>query len=109
MNRAIVIGATSGIGRETAKKLAKNGYAVGLTGRRKDRLMKLRRSITTNTFIKVIDVCKTNEAIELLKELIDEMGGLDLIVICSGIVRPNYELNWDKEKEKYIFLEDDVF
>ncbi len=27
MNRAIVIGATSGIGRETAKKLAENGYA----------------------------------------------------------------------------------
>lgn len=99
MNRAIVIGATSGIGRETAKKLAENGYEVGLTGRREERLMELQRSITTKTFIKGIDVCKTDEAIELLKELISEMGGLDLIVICSGIVRPNYELNWDKEKE----------
>ncbi|WP_411682376.1 SDR family NAD(P)-dependent oxidoreductase [Clostridium thailandense] len=99
MKRAIVIGATSGIGKETAKKLAENDYIVGLTGRREDRLMELQKSIITKTFIKRIDVCRTDDAIELLKELIFEMGGLDLIVICSGIVRPNYEVNWDKEKE----------
>lgn len=99
MKKAIVIGATSGIGKETAKKLAENGYEVGLAGRRKERLIELQKSIITKTFIKVIDVSRTTESIVLLKELIEEMNGLDLIVICSGIVRPNYELNWSKEKE----------
>lgn len=99
MKKAIVIGATSGIGKETAKKLAKNGYEVGLAGRREERLMEIQNSITTKTFIKKIDVSKTDEAIDLLKNLIKEMGGLDLIVICPGIVRPNIELNWNKDKE----------
>lgn len=99
MKKAIVIGATSGIGKETAKKLAKNGYEVGLAGRREELLMEIQKSITTKTFIKKIDVSKTDEAIYLLKNLIKEIGGLDLIVICSGIVRPNIELNWNKDKE----------
>lgn len=99
MQKAIVIGATSGIGMEAAKKLAQNGYIVGMAGRREERLHELQKSIKTETFIKRIDVTETDKSIELLKELIEEMGGLDLIVICSGIVRPNYELDWDKEKE----------
>lgn len=99
MKKAIVIGATSGMGKEIAKELAENGYIVGLAGRREERLIELQKSIPTKTFIKRIDVCKTDNATELLKELIKEMEGLDLIIISSGVVRPNYELNWDKEKE----------
>ncbi|WP_252976964.1 SDR family NAD(P)-dependent oxidoreductase [Clostridium acetobutylicum] len=70
-----------------------------MTGRRKERLINLQKSIKTKTFIKQIDICKPNMAIELLKELIDELGGLDLIVISSGIVRPNLELSWSNEEE----------
>lgn len=99
MYKAIVIGATSGIGKETAKKLAKEGYIVGITGRREERLVELQKSIETKTYIKTMDVTQTDEAIKLLEELINEMEGLDVIVICSGIVRPNYELQWEKEKE----------
>lgn len=98
MKNAIVIGATSGIGKETAKKLAQNGYILGIVGRREERLIELQKSIKTKTFIKRIDVSKTDEAIKLLKELILEMGSLDVIVICSGIVKPNFELDWEKDK-----------
>jgi len=99
MQKAIVIGATSGIGMETAKVLAANGYIVGMAGRREERLIELQKSIPGRTFIKTIDVCDTDKAIELFNQLVNEMGGLDVIVICSGIVRPNYEIDWQKEKE----------
>ncbi len=39
MKKAIVIGATSGMGRELAKILAENNYMVGLTGRRDQLLL----------------------------------------------------------------------
>jgi short-subunit dehydrogenase len=45
MNRAIVIGASSGIGKELAVVLSRNGYAVGLTGRRTDLLEELKRNL----------------------------------------------------------------
>ena len=38
MKKAIIIGATSGLGKELAKLLAKNDYLVGITGRRTELL-----------------------------------------------------------------------
>jgi short-subunit dehydrogenase len=38
MKKAIVIGATSGIGKELAKLLVNNGYKVGITGRKTELL-----------------------------------------------------------------------
>jgi short-subunit dehydrogenase len=40
MKKAIIVGATSGIGNELAKILVENGYLVGITGRRKPELEK---------------------------------------------------------------------
>jgi short-subunit dehydrogenase len=99
MQKAIIIGATSGIGMETAKILAANGYIVGMAGRREERLAELQKSIDGQSYFKRIDVSNTEEAVQLFNELVCEMGGLDVVVICSGIVRPNYELDWQKEKE----------
>ncbi len=41
MKKAIVIGSSSGIGKELAILLSKNGYKVGITGRRKNKLEKI--------------------------------------------------------------------
>lgn len=78
--KAIVIGATSGMGRQVAKLMANDGYDVGLVGRRQDLLDSLQKEISTLTYAKVIDVTN-NKAEELLAGLINEMGGLDLILI----------------------------
>jgi len=98
MKKAIVIGATSGIGRELAKILSLNNYVVGMAGRRTELLSNLQREIS-GSYIKRIDVTKLEEAITLLKELIQEMGGMDLIVISSGVGFINPELVWKQEKE----------
>lgn len=99
MKKAIVIGATSGIGRELAKLLSQNSYIVGLVGRRFDLLSELQREISTKTYIKRIDVAQTTEAMSLLEELIREMGGMDIVVISSGVGFINPDLNWEQEKE----------
>ena len=58
MKKAIVIGATSGIGKELAKLLADNGYKVGITGRRTELLEEL-QSVSSNFHIKTLDVTET--------------------------------------------------
>ena len=98
MKKAIIIGATSGIGRELAKILSLNNYVVGMAGRRTELLSNLQRAIS-GSYIKRIDVTESEEAITLLKELIQEMGGMDLIVIGSGVGFINPELVWKQEKE----------
>lgn len=98
--KAIVIGASSGIGREVAKTLAHHGFELGMVGRRTHLLENLQQEISTKGYIKTIDISKTDEAITLLKELITEMGGLDLIVIMAGAYAqfdPNRE--WESTKK----------
>lgn len=51
MKKAIVIGATSGIGRELTKILAENNYIVGLTGRRAELLRELQKEITSESYV----------------------------------------------------------
>ena len=83
MLKAIIIGATSGIGRELAKLMADEGYSVGVAGRRLELLQSLQKEFPDKIYIKRIDIALPS-AIELLKELIAEMGGADIIVISSG-------------------------
>lgn len=80
-NRAIVIGASSGMGREVAKLLAADGYIVGLSARRLDLLKQVQQEIPTTSYVKQIDASKPEEAIHNLQELINQIGGLDLLII----------------------------
>lgn len=98
MKKAIVIGATSGIGLELARLLAKAGYVVGAAGRREGLLRQLQDEFPGKIHIKVIDVVKP-EAMGLLKALIADTGGADLVVISSGTGFINGELAWAREKE----------
>jgi short-subunit dehydrogenase len=78
--KALIVGATSGIGKQLAYLLAKDGYQVGVVGRRKEKLKELEETISTKVWTKSIDVSK-EEASEQIKDLIQEMGGVDLAVI----------------------------
>ena len=60
MKKAIVIGATSGIGLEVARLLAERGYIVGVAGRRVDRLEEIVKSNENIKAYRQIDV--TDEA-----------------------------------------------
>ena len=109
MKRAIVMGATSGIGKEVALLLAKKGWQVGIAGRRVDRLKEVMRQLPCldNTYnndcggivcYKQIDVTST-QAPGLLSELIADLGGMDLYFHSSGIGWQNNHLDIKKELE----------
>ncbi|MFH1045407.1 MAG: SDR family NAD(P)-dependent oxidoreductase [Candidatus Omnitrophota bacterium] len=97
--KAIVIGASSGIGRALAKVFGEHGYAVGLAARRLELLHQLQKEIPAQTFIKRIDISKPEEAMPALRELIEEMRGADVIVINSGINAHNVSLEWPGEND----------
>lgn len=98
MKKAIVIGATSGIGKALAKLLANANYKVGITGRRVALLQQLRAENPTAFFVKAFDVTQTKDAIEKLEELTSEIGGVDLVIICAGVGEINENLDFEKEK-----------
>src|SRR6056297_3244241 len=81
----IIIGATSGIGEELARQAIQNGYKVGGTGRRVHRLKELKGELGESFYYSKMDVSKFDEAKIGLKSLIDEMGGMDIIVLNAGI------------------------
>ena len=106
--KAIVMGATSGIGMEVASLLAQRGWQVGIAGRRIDRLEEVKRD--TNLLIsespkaskgeiacyQQIDVTSP-EAPSLLLKLIEKLGGMDLYFHSSGIGWQNNSLDIEKE------------
>lgn len=91
MKKAIVVGATSGIGREVACLLARRGWLVGIAGRRMEELERLAAEQDGIVAWRRIDVMQ-DEAARLLHELADEMGGIDLYFHASGIGFQNVAL-----------------
>jgi short-subunit dehydrogenase len=98
MKKAIVIGATTGIGRGLAKLLIENDYKVGITGRRTELLEKLKSENPNSYIVKTFDVTNTDIAAGKLEELISELGGLDLLVLSSGTGDINDTLDFEIEK-----------
>lgn len=99
MPKAIIVGATSGIGRALAVELSRRGYAVGLAGRREALLHEVQAQLTGPSAMQVIDVTQPAEATTRLESLISELGGMDLLVIASGIGVANPDLDWQPELE----------
>ncbi len=99
MIKAIIIGATSGIGKALAGVFLREGYTVGLAGRRIQLLDELKAKYPDRVFAKRMDVSHAEEAMGLLDSLIKEMDGIDVIVISAGTGFLNKDLQWTPEKE----------
>lgn len=96
MKKAIVVGASSGIGHEVARLLIAQGWAVGVAARRIDKLTDLQAMTPERVYTVHIDV--TNEDAETsLQQLIERMGGLNLYFHAAGIGWQNPSLNADIE------------
>jgi short-subunit dehydrogenase len=96
MEKVIIMGATSGIGREVALCLAEKGYLLGVAGRREDALEELRRRYPANVVAYPVDVTK-EDAAERLMHLVQLRGGMDLFFLASGTGRQNPLLDEEVE------------
>ena len=97
MKNALIIGATSGIGKELAKLLVNDNYKVVITGRRENLLEEIKKSNPDKYLIKVQDVTNLDSCEQLFEEVKSELKTIDLIVYSSGVGTPNYKLEWEKE------------
>ena len=94
--KVIIIGATSGIGREVALVYIAQGWTVGVAGRREAELESLRAMAPEQVFTQVLDVTK-DDAAEHLHTLINKVEGMDLFLLSSGIGKQNYTLETEIE------------
>lgn len=94
---AIVIGATSGIGKAVAKELVQRGYKVGITGRRVELLKYLQNETPDSYVIQPMDVLDTEHTLSSFRYLISVLGDVDLIFINAGVGTKNLTLELDSE------------
>lgn len=86
--KIIIIGATSGIGYEITQLYRKQGWRIGIAGRRTELLAKIRSEAPDQIETAQIDVTSP-DAPEKLAELIDRVGGMDVFLLSSGIGSQN--------------------
>lgn len=98
--KAIIIGATSGIGRELAILYLQAGYQLAITGRRAELLEDLRRQYPDQIVTACFDV-RGNDNLRHVQSLIDQLGGLDLLIYNSGTGKISKTLDWEIELPTY--------
>lgn len=91
MKRIVIVGATSGIGMETAVCYIKNGWRVGIAGRRGDALQELQRMAPEQVACEVIDIT-SSDAAGGLERLIRKTGGMDVFLLSAGTGSQNRRL-----------------
>ncbi|MBR2785265.1 MAG: SDR family oxidoreductase [Clostridia bacterium] len=79
--RALITGASSGIGRDIAKELARRGYDIVIVARSEDKLNELKNEIT-NVKVDVIPMDISN--LDNCKELYNKVGYVEILVNNAG-------------------------
>lgn len=86
---ALVTGASSGIGASTARRLAADGAAVAVLGRRRDRLEELAGSIRVDGGVALVleaDITEPEQAASAVEQAVVGLGRLDTLVNNAGVM-----------------------
>lgn len=97
MQKIVIIGASSGIGRELARRYAAAGHQVGATGRRQDLLNSLTLGYPDRICTACYDAAESGARTELAA-LTHRLGGLDLLIYCAGWGDLSDTLDWAIDK-----------
>jgi len=93
--RALVVGASSGIGAELVRKLLARNCQVAGVARRAQPI----KALGARAYVH--DVRNYEEAPELFDRIVEDLGGLDLLIYNSGVMPPieEHEYNFEKDRE----------
>lgn len=81
MKTALVTGASSGIGKETAKKLAAEGYTVFGAARRVEKMQDLK---ALGVIPVEMDITKEEDVLRVVQQITESRGGVDVLVNNAG-------------------------
>lgn len=95
MKKVLITGATSGIGEGLAREFINRGYLVSGVGRREERLEEIQKELGSNFIFQALDVTDHETAEKVYDQLIEEMGGLDIIILNAGVGRDKMMGKWE--------------
>lgn len=86
----LITGASSGLGRGMAREFAARGRNLALAARRTERLEELRDELLAanpgvTVAIRTLDVDRHDDVFTVFRELDDELGGLDRVIVNAGL------------------------
>lgn len=96
VKKAIIVGASSGIGLEVARLLLQEGWTLGVAARRLDRLQKLKSEWGSQVEVARLDVISADSK-DILQQLIKTLGDIDLFFYAAGVGRQNRNLTEEIE------------
>jgi short-subunit dehydrogenase len=103
LERAIVIGASSGIGAAVARQLAGQGAQVALVARRTQELEQVAAEIAAaggRARVYAHDVENVDEVPRLYDRIRDDLGGVDTVVYAAGVMPKIAESEYDFAKDR---------
>ena len=100
--RAIVVGASSGMGAELVMLLAEQGWKVGALARREEQLNQLAaqcESAPGEVHVRAHDVLDQQDVCGAFEELVTQLGGLDLLIYAAGIMPAVGRTEYDTQRD----------
>ena len=93
MKKAVIIGATSGLGHEVATRFLSKGWKLGLAGRNQAKLDDfLEKYGPERVVIQALDV-RLDSSIDDLRNLVERLGGMDCFMNFAGVGWQNREVD----------------
>ena len=96
--KALITGASGGIGKEIAKVLIKHNAQVCISGRNLDELNALKELLGAKCHVVTCDLSKKDEIIELIKKTEEVLGHIDILVNNAGITKDNIFLRMSESE-----------
>ena len=103
--RAILIGSAQGLGAALARRLAREGYILGLADRNGELLNKICAEINQaggpgQAFSYIHDVTNVDEVPALFQKMLTDLGGLDIFIYDAGILLPTTPTSYEFDKDR---------
>jgi len=98
MKKALIIGASSGIGLALTRTMLQQKYQVVGCGRNEQALTQIKTQFPDSFDYQILDIREPSTLFQNLEQAVSKLDGMDICVISSGISMRNPELDWDIEK-----------